>query len=568
MHAVDCGPRNYEDGAKIDVFVNKVGPYANIHETYHYYQLPLCRPQKIVHKSLSLGQVLDGDRMAESAFLVKFGQSIPTQSLCGEQHIPEEESRKLIEAIEEDYYFELIIDDLKVRNFIGYVTEAKVFPHEHNVFIYTHFAYYITANKDSVLDIALVMDSAQELHHEQPVLLNLKYSVHWNATELPISSRTKEGAVHFSNRTMRIHWLSVLNSALLVCLLVLLVSIIIFSSVKRDLSKYNTEEDGDLLLDNGWKTIGMDVFRFPSHPMLLSAIIGVGLQFLVIGACILVIGSLNLMNVHRHGLLNTLSVVLYALTSCIAGYASSSKYRQFQGKNWIANINLTSFLFAGPMIFAWSINNSVSWAYQSTQALPWTTVLVVLGIWLVFGYPLTIIGGILGRGLNSKYSAPCRTRTVPRQLPPLSCLYSTPVFSAIGGFLPFSAICVELYYIFSTMWGRESYTLFYMVLIVFVLTIIVVACCAVALTYFQLNLEDYRWWWRSVFLGGSVGVFVFCYGIYFLYYRSEMKGLVQLTEFFTHLFLLCYVTFLSMGTISHWASHKFIVYIFSSVKSD
>ena len=33
---------------------------------------------------------------------------------------------------------------------------------------------------------------------------------------------------------------------------------------------------------------------------------------------------------------------------------------------------------------------------------------------------------------------------------------------------------------------------------------VVTACISVALTYFQLSGEDYRWWWRSIFSSGSV----------------------------------------------------------------
>ncbi len=32
------------------VYVNKVGPYANPQETYHYYSLPVCRPTKVKKK--------------------------------------------------------------------------------------------------------------------------------------------------------------------------------------------------------------------------------------------------------------------------------------------------------------------------------------------------------------------------------------------------------------------------------------------------------------------------------------------------------------------------------------
>ena len=57
--------------------MNKVGPYFNTHETYHYYSLPVCHPDKIVHRTLTLGEVLDGDRMAESKYKIKFGEVRP-----------------------------------------------------------------------------------------------------------------------------------------------------------------------------------------------------------------------------------------------------------------------------------------------------------------------------------------------------------------------------------------------------------------------------------------------------------------------------------------------------------
>jgi transmembrane 9 superfamily protein 1 len=109
----------------VPVYVNKVGPYANPHETYHYYQLPVCRPDKVVHKSLSLGQVLEGDRIAESLYeieyqsmslsflvcsrLLMFTESFESKSLCGNKTLTPEEVQQLVTAIEENYYAELII---------------------------------------------------------------------------------------------------------------------------------------------------------------------------------------------------------------------------------------------------------------------------------------------------------------------------------------------------------------------------------------------------------------------------------------------------------------------------
>ena len=66
-------------------------------------------------------------------------------------------------------------------------------------------------------------------------------------------------------------------------------------------------------------------------------------------------------------------------------------------------------------------------------------------------------------------------------------------------FLPCSSISVELYYIFATVWGREVYTLYGILLVVFLILISVTCCISITLTYFVLSAEDYRWWWRSVF---------------------------------------------------------------------
>jgi len=63
---------------------------------------------------------------------------------------------------------------------------------------------------------------------------------------------------------------------------------------------------------------------------------------------------------------------------------------------------------------------------------------------------------------------------------------------------------VELYYIFATLWGREQYTLYGILFVVYAILLSVTACISVALTYFQLSVEDYRWWWRSIFSAGYV----------------------------------------------------------------
>jgi hypothetical protein len=48
---------------------------------YYYYSLPYCRPRKIVSSAENLGEVLRGDRIVNSPYLVRYAV-IPCS--CGE----------------------------------------------------------------------------------------------------------------------------------------------------------------------------------------------------------------------------------------------------------------------------------------------------------------------------------------------------------------------------------------------------------------------------------------------------------------------------------------------------
>jgi transmembrane 9 superfamily protein 1 len=229
---------------------------------------------------------------------------------------------------------------------------------------------------------------------------------------------------------------------------------------------------------------------------------GVGAQFLSLAIGILIMAVVGLFNVHRHGSLNTAAFLLYALTSIVAGYVSSKLYKEINGENWVWNINLTASLYTLPFFVCWSVINSVAWAYGSTQALPFTTIVLLMIVWLIIGFPLTVIGGIIGKNAATTFYAPCRTKNIAREIPPIAWYRSTMAHMVIGGFLPFSAISVELYYIFSTLWGRYPYTLYGILTIVFIILLSVTACISISLTYFQLAGEDYRWWWRSIITSG------------------------------------------------------------------
>ena len=56
---------------------------------------------------------------------------------------------------------------------------------------------------------------------------------------------------------------------------------------------------------------------------------------------------------------------------------------------------------------------------QSTAALPWTTIIIILVIWAMVTIPLCVLGGIVCKNNRGEFSAPCRTNKYPREIPEL-----------------------------------------------------------------------------------------------------------------------------------------------------
>nr|XP_033779633.1 transmembrane 9 superfamily member 1 [Geotrypetes seraphini]XP_033779635.1 transmembrane 9 superfamily member 1 [Geotrypetes seraphini] len=569
-----AGEGRYKIGEQVMLYVNKVGPYHNPQETYHYYQLPVCSPKEIRHKSLTLGEVLDGDRMAESMYKIQFRQNMDNVPLC-ELKLDANQVQTLRQAIEELYYFEFVLDEIPIRGFLGYMEESGFLPHTHKLGLWTHLDFNVHYNNDRVIFANVSVQDVKPFSLDdgrEPLSLTHTYSVHWYETLVTYERRgDRLQNSSFFPKTLEIHWLSIINSLVLVFLLTGFVIIILMRVLKSDLARYNLDEDaGDDFDqgDNGWKIIHTDVFRFPPYKSLLCAVLGVGSQFLALGTGIIVMALLGIFNIHRHGAINSAAILLYALTCCISGYVSSNFYRKIGGERWVWNIILTTSLFSAPFFLTWSVVNSVHWVNGSTQALPVTTILLLLTVWLVVGFPLTVIGGIFGKNNAGSFEAPCRTKNIAREIPQQPWYKSALVHMTIGGFLPFSAISVELYYIFATVWGREQYTLYGILFLVFAILLSVGACISVALTYFQLSGEDHRWWWRSVLSTGSTGGFIFLYSIFYYCRRSNMSGSMQTVEFFGYTFLTAFVFFLMLGTVSFAASLKFIRYIYVNLKMD
>lgn len=325
-----------------------------------------------------------------------------------------------------------------------------------------------------------------------------------------------------------------------------------------------------LHLQSGWKLIHGDVFRFPQNSTLFCATVGTGTQLIVLTFCHLALALTGIISTNRRGSILAGVVVLYCLTSIVAGYSSVKLYRQMNGKLWVRCILLTATLFPVPVVAVFLWVNSVALAHGSTSALPVTAVLTCTALYVFVCFPLTVFGGILAKNWASvEFNAPTRTTKVAREIPSEIPWYrGRPFQILIAGFLPFSAIYIELHYIFASMWGHQIYTLFGILLLTFILLVIVTSFITVALLYFQLAREDHRWWWTSYINGGMTGFFIYIYSFYYYYNRSGMSGILQGSFYFGYMAIVSFAFFLMLGSAAFQFSLVFVKYIYSRVKCD
>ena len=95
-------------------------------------------------------------------------------------------------------------------------------------------------------------------------------------------SSLQSSQILFSSTSTEIHWVSILNSFVLVLLLLALLSIILIRILRNDLARYLDMDEGGRrgadTDDSGWKQVHSDVFRPPRWLMLISAALGTGAQ--------------------------------------------------------------------------------------------------------------------------------------------------------------------------------------------------------------------------------------------------------------------------------------------------
>ncbi|AYU77206.1 endomembrane protein, putative [Leishmania donovani] len=572
INAASASKHTYLGGDEVTVFASKMHPHGNTYETYHYTLLPGCALQE-EKKSLTLGELLAGERVFTLATDIRFNHNTSDRVLC-KHKFNVYEAKILAYVIQRNYLYELTIDELPVWGAIG----DKISDNELSIFL--HQTFYIGVNGNEIVNVTFETSSPAKF--EIDTVYTFTYSVVFEPSTVEYANRfsTVFETRYVSSRT---RLASLINTSLIVLLLFSLIALILSRTLRSEHAKIEREaqfrlEGQDIIDESGWRCLYADVFRVPRHTGIFCAILGCGTQLLLLTALTI---FLSVVSNHRTSMshnLVTFSVLGYVFTSSIAGYVSGY---QFMGcgfmappmaSKWIRAFHVTFLLV--PVIYTTVFSPTwfVAMIYGSSKLPCFKGVIIVLCLWVFVAYPLCLAGVLCSRYVfrrtERRRNIP-HVNQIPRLIPrPPRKLLAPRYLLLVSGILPFIAVFVEFSFVFTSIWSLRPFHFYGFLTVTAIFYIVVTACVSVVATFVLLSTENHYWKWMSIGFGASCAAYTFAYAVFFYLFKTSMHGPFMLVLYYSYCFVIMLFLALIGGTVSYFAASYFVKAIYAQAKND
>lgn len=440
------------------------------------------------------------------------------------------------------------------------------------------------------------------------------YSVYFREDESIEWSRRWD--LYFVNQEdgNRIHWLAIINSLTICGLLTGIVAIIFAKTIRADIKGYkdlkseeamiklkrnktaspslasvekpggagllsatgeagqidggadyddnDDDDDGDEAFEDasGWKLLHSDVFRTPAYGYLLAALVGSGVQLLLMALGLVLLSAFGVLNPSFRGGFISVGMGLFVFNGLFSGYFSARVFKTLDGQSWRRNALVTALFVPGLLFGIVFLLNLFVWAEASSTAIPFSTLLALVVLWLCIQVPLVYAGSWYGFNNSAAWEHPTKATSIPRQVPPQTWYLRPIQMILFAGLIPFAIIFIELLFVFRSVWQDKSgyYYVFGFLAVVSLILLVAVAEVTIMTVFMQLCAENHDWWWRSFLVGGSSAVWVFAYCVWYYFFKLNITGFVSSMLFFGYSLMACCIYGLLTGTVGFLSAYAFI----------
>ena len=405
----------------------------------------------------------------------------------------------------------------------------------------------------------------------EPLKVVYSYEVEWVASDLKWADRWDVYTIGLSVDDL--HYFAMLHAFCVASLVTCFVVDMIIRTSRQDIAGYIERQaleeakttTPDVSQDaTTWQLLEGDVFRPPQFsPMLLSVLVGTGVQIGVVIFVVLTCAALRAYNPIASGATLTFVLFLYTLCGFASGYVSARLYKfcnSSDDEDWKRCAAYTSIALPGGLLVLFCLLNVPLSLIGAATAVSLDPLLSHAAMWACFMVPSFVAGSCLGRRVT-KIKVPVETNEVVRDIPQDLAPWQPFAMAICCGVFTSSTIGGEWLLVMCAMWLDLT-----SLLVIFALSIFTCAGISIVVTYEQLRLGNHRWWWQAFWNGASAGGSMMCLLslLFLLKLPHPMpQSVLSVWMYLMYSGMICICFGLLCGSISFLASFAFTRFLYN-----